>query len=141
MRKVWIYFNKEFIVFVLCGGFSAIFNLLSRIWLNLYMTYPAAIAVSYMIGMLIAFTLNKILVFRQGNSGKRHAVSEFCRFALVNCISLVQTMLVALLFREIIFPFAGIHFYASEVAHFIGLASTTFTSFIGHKFFTFQTKE
>ena len=140
MKRCSIYFNKEFLVFVACGGFSAIFNLLSRIWLNNYMSYAAAIALSYIVGMIIAFSLNRVLVFQLRNPCWKDVFCELGKFILVNCFSLMQTLLISLIFREIIFTYIGMTFYPSELAHFVGLGSTTFTSFIGHKYFTFKRK-
>lgn len=136
MKK--LYFQKEFIVFILCGGTSSIFNLLARAWLGQFVPYSVSIVLSYFVGMVIAFTLNKALVFRQDRSRECPIVLVFAKFALVNGFSMAQTLLISLAFREIVFPGMQMLFYPDGMAHFIGLASTAFTSFLGHKFFTFR---
>ncbi len=138
MRK--LYFQKEFVIFVLCGGFSAVFNLLARVWLDQFVSYALSVVLSYFVGMVTAFMLNRMLVFGKGSSESDLVARVFLRFALVNAVSMMQTVLVSLLFKEMIFPRMRMFYHPKEAAHFLGLASTTFTSFIGHKFFTFRDK-
>lgn len=129
------YFSKEFIKFFICSGLSAVVNLTARIVFSLKLNYAIAVVMAYGCGMTTAFILNKIFVFnkKQGNTSK-----QFFTFFIVNMFGLCQTLLISLLLRNIIFLKLNYTFYGDEVAHFIGLGTTAFTSYIGHKYFTFK---
>jgi putative flippase GtrA len=83
----------------------------------------------------MAFILNKIFVFdsKRGNTGK-----QLFGFVAVSLLGLAQTLLLSLVFRNYAFPAIGFNFYPDAVAHFIGLGTTAFTSFLGHKYFSFN---
>jgi putative flippase GtrA len=127
--------SSEFVRFVAASGTSAIFNFLSRILFSAVVSYPAAIVAAYGIGMAVAYTLNRKFVFSQR---KAPNVGEVGRFVIVNFIGVLQTLAVSLLMVEIILPFLGINGYREEIGHFIGLSTLAFTSYLGHKYWTFR---
>ena len=55
--------KRQFILFIITGGTSAIINIFSRIILSNFFRFEIAILISYGIGMLIAFILAKRFVF------------------------------------------------------------------------------
>jgi putative flippase GtrA len=134
--KIKYFFSKEFLKFVFVGGVAAILNFVSRFFFSLYLSYAFAITASYGIGIIIAFILNKIFVFKK--KGETHV--QVFWFIVVNIIAYIQILFIALLFRSILFPIVHFYFYPEAVAHFIGLASTTITSYLLHKFLTFRNK-
>ena len=134
--KINDYFTKEFLLFLMCNGFAAVVNFSSRIVFSFWLEYAAAIVIAYICGMITAFTLNKFFVFNKRSVSK--TPRQFVIFALVNVLAVAQTLLFSLLFRNVIFPYVGYHFYPDEVAHLIGVAIPVFTSFLGHKYFSFR---
>ena len=140
MKKPHIkdYFTREFIGFFVCSTFAAGVNFGSRILFSLILRYEIAIVFAYCCGILTAFTLNRLFVF-DAKHGK--ARKQLFRFIIVNLLGLAQTLLFSLLFRDLVFPQTGFDFYPDEIAHIIGIAIPVFTSFLGHKYFSFKRKE
>ena len=64
MKKLMdIYFSKQFVFFVLSGAIAAFLHWTSRIALGKWLQFTWSVAIAYIIGMSVAFLLNKFLVF------------------------------------------------------------------------------
>ena len=121
--------------FVLAGGAAAVANFGSRIVLSLQLPYALAIFIAYLIGMATAFALNRRFVF-QGSSNRLH--QQIAWFVAVNAFALLQTLAVSLLLADVLLPAAGIVWHAREIAHVGGIIVPIFTSYLGHKRWTFR---
>jgi putative flippase GtrA len=128
--------TAEIVRFFITSGVAAVVNIGARIPLGWVMPYSASIVLAYLIGMSTAFVLARAFVFRPqpGN-----AKAEFFRFALVNVVALAQVLAISLALEAILFPRFGFTWHAATVAHVIGVASPAFTSYYGHKLFSFRT--
>lgn len=126
--------HKQFAQFVLTGALSAIVNMVSRYILNFWLSFPYAVAVAYLFGLATAYVLARQFVF--GQSG-RSVPDELLRFSLVNIVSFLQVWAISVLLGEEVFPAIGFERFHLEVAHFIALASPTFTSYVLHRRFSF----
>jgi len=62
---------------------------------------------------------------------------ELARFAIVNLFALAQMWIVSMVTLYAIIPALGYDFFNELTAHAIGLGSTSVTSFLGHKFYSF----
>ena len=51
--------SGEFARFIIVGGIAALVNFLSRIVFSEWMTFPVAIIVAYLVGMLTAYILSR----------------------------------------------------------------------------------
>ena len=120
----------RFLMFVIASGLSVPVNLSSRMLFSLFVPFELAIALSHLCGMVTAYTLTKLFVFDP--SGKS-VWAEFSRFAFVNVVSFAQTWVVA-----VGWPMLGLDYYPELAAHFIGLATSAFTAYVGHKHLTFS---
>jgi len=129
--------RKRFVLFVLAGGTAALVNILSRIALNWLMPYEVAIIVAYLCGMTTAYLLNRYFVFAASGRG---VASEYTRFALVNLAAVAQVWIVSVGLARLAFPAIGFTWHAETVAHVIGVAIPVFTSYLGHKHFSFAAK-
>jgi putative flippase GtrA len=127
--------NRQFIQFIAVGGFAAAVNLLSRIVLSHWMSYAQAIVIAYMLGMVTAFILNRLFVFRRSTNALHHQVFWFC---VVNLAAVLQTLLVSLLLNDVAFPRMGFQWHTETIAHAVGVAIPVVTSFIGHKRLSFR---
>ena len=129
--------SGRFAWFVLAGGAAAGVNILSRIALNWIMPYQVAIIFAYLCGMTTAYLLNKHFVFAASG---RSIGAEYLRFALVNLAALAQVWVVSVGLARMIFPALNFSWHAETIAHVIGVAVPVFTSYLGHKHFSFAAK-
>jgi putative flippase GtrA len=128
---------KQFIKFVFVSGCSAIFNLIFRYIFNFWVNYSFSIFFAYIISTTIAFIFDKIFVF---NKAKQHIRKQIFFFILVNLCGLALTLIISNLF-VFLFEKIGFYYFMHEIAHFMGLGSTSFTSYFGHKYFSFRNNE
>ncbi|MBV6888141.1 GtrA family protein [Xanthomonas campestris pv. spermacoces] len=127
--------DQKFFKFLVAGGLAAVVNFGSRILLNKFMPYAQAIIIAYCIGMLTAFLLNRLFVFKESSN---HIHQQAAWFILINVAAALQTLLISLLFAKIIFPKMQMNFYPQAVAHAIGVIAPVAISYLGHKHFTFR---
>ncbi|WP_213297258.1 GtrA family protein [Paraburkholderia sacchari] len=126
--------SKRFVLFLITGGFAAAVNWGSRILYNVWMPYSAAIVVAYITGMITAFVLAKMFVFTESTQST-HRSAFF--FTLVNLVAVVQTWAVSIGLAYYVFPKMGMTWHDRDIAHLVGVVVPVFTSYIGHKKFSF----
>ncbi len=126
--------SSEFLKFVLASGIAAACNIMARWILSSFMSFEVSVVIAYLIGMTVAFVLNRRFVF---GKSKRHVKSEAARFTLVNLLALLQVWVVSVALANWIFPTIGFVWQPELVAHIIGVISPIGTSFLGHKKYTF----
>jgi putative flippase GtrA len=124
----------RFLAFAGAGGFAALVNFTSRILLNTIVSFRVAVVLAYLCGMVTAYILNKLMVFAPSH---RKTSEEFIRFSLVNVVAVVQVWAISVGLGEYVFPRMGMTFHPLEVAHGIGVIVPIFTSYLGHKHFSF----
>jgi putative flippase GtrA len=129
------FFSKQFLVFLVTGGIAALINFFSRILFNLYWSFSTSVILAYLAGMCTAFVLAKLFVFKESTQSiHRSAVI----FALVNVIAVAQTWGVSMGLDYYILPNIGIARFAPEIAHAVGIIFPIFTSYLGHKYWSFK---
>ena len=124
----------QFLRFVVAAGLSVPVNLGTRILFSNVLPYEIALVLSHLCGMLTAYALTRLFVFERSG---RSAPSELTRFAAVNVISVVQTWIVAVALVRLVFPRIGLATEPELVAHAIGLACASVTSYLGHRHYSF----
>lgn len=129
--------RMRFMKFIITGGFAALVNVGVRILLSLVMSYEMAVVVAYLIAMVTAYILSRLFVFEKSG---RSVGEELTKFTLVNVVALVQVWLVTMALNYYVLPWMGWTFYRETVAHLCGVASPVFTSYFGHKYFSFGAK-
>lgn len=128
---------RQFVSFLITGGIAALVNLGTRILFNLVMCFEIAVIVAYACGMTTAYLLARYFVFERSG---RSAHDEYVRFALVNLVAAAQVWIVSVGLADIIFPWLGFAFHPHAIAHAVGVAVPIFTSYLGHKHFSFAPK-
>jgi len=118
----------------LTGSVAAALNLISRYYLNRFMSFDLAVIIAYLIAMIVAFALAKAFVFKEG---QRTASEEFVRFSIVNAGALFMVWFVSVSLARHIFPTIGFTFHAHDVAHLIGVVASSVPTFFAHKSYTF----
>lgn len=130
-----LFASKEFIRFVVVGGFAAGINFSSRIFFSLYFSFSLAVILAYCVGMLTAYLLSKFFVF---SASKHHAAKEAVYFIVVNMVAIMQTWGISMLLYYNVFYWLQFNYYNQEIAHLIGIMFPVFSSYLGHKYFTFN---
>ena len=126
--------SRQFVLFLLSGGIAAVVNFGSRIFYNQWMDFSIALLVAHLTGMITAFVLAKLFVFKKS---KQHIRRSVWIFSLVNLIAVAQTWCVSFILAYLL-PWVGIAQFVHEIAHGIGVVVPVFTSYIGHKHWSFR---
>jgi putative flippase GtrA len=125
----------RFGLFLVAGGIAAAANYGSRFAFSAWFSYPAAIVLAYLVGMIVAFALMRRYVF----DGAAKALGpQVLKFTLVNALAVVQTLVVSLLLARWALPALGIERHVEAIAHAFGVAVPIVTSYFGHKHATFR---
>jgi putative flippase GtrA len=127
--------HRQFLLFLVIGGFAALVNVASRIAFSHWMTYSIAIVAAYLCGMITAFVLNRAIVFREASNALKH---QLFWFTVINLLAVAQTLLVSLVLADYAFPYIHLDWHRETVAHAIGVAVPVLSSFFGHKYLSFK---
>ncbi len=131
------FLSKQFILFLVTGGAAALINFSSRIFYNHWVSFSSAIVLAYLTGMATAFLLARWLVFKQ----TQHSFSQSALiFTAVNLVAVLQTWLISIGLALFVLPSMGVTNWVAEIAHAIGVVVPVFTSYFGHKHFSFREK-
>ena len=126
---------RQFAAFLVTGGVAALVNFGSRIVLNQWMPFSIAVVLAYLLGMVTAFQLARMFVFSNPiQSVPRSALV----FTLVNVVAVVQTWLISMALAYYLLPALGVEQFVREIAHAVGIVVPVFTSYLGHKRYTFR---
>jgi len=129
------FLSKEFLVFLVTGGIAAAVNFLSRIFYNQYCSFSLSVLFAYLTGMVTAFVLAKIFVFKKTTQSIRRSAIIF---GLVNIVAAAQTWLISMGLNYYLLPMIGVTAYVPEISSAIGIAFPVFTSYLGHKHWSFK---
>lgn len=127
--------SRQFLLFLLVGGLAALVNVLSRIGYSYYLDFTPAIVLAYLTGMITAFVLARLFVFKDSARPLHHSAVYF---ALVNLLAVLQTWIVSTLLAFHLLPWLGVDQFRLEIAHAVGVAVPVFSSYFGHKFLSFR---
>lgn len=127
--------SKQFSIFLFVGAIAACVNFFSRIVLSLLLPFSYAVFSAYFFGMVAAFIMNKLYVFK---STKINSLTSAKRFVFINFLAVAQTWMISFCLVEFVFPDFGLVNYSEEIAHAIGIMVPVLTSYFGHKYWTFK---
>jgi len=126
--------SRQFVFFMITGGIAAAMNFGSRIVFNWWVSFSLAIILAYLAGMMTAFILARLFVFK---NSQQSLPRSGMLFVLVNLVAVMQTWLISMALAYYVLPAVGVHTFVHEIAHAAGLIVPVFTSYIGHKKFSF----
>ena len=129
------FFSKQFISFLITGGIAAIVNFSSRIFYNQYCSFSTSVIFAYLTGMVTAFILAKMFVFKSSTQTIKHSAIIF---SLVNVLAAAQTWAISMTLNFYILPALGFEIHIAEIASAVGIAFPVFTSYLGHKRWSFK---
>ena len=129
------FLSKEFVGFLFTGGIAASVNFISRIFYNQYLSFSASVIFAYLTGMLTAFILAKLFVFKTSTQSVGRSATIF---ALVNVVAAAQTWAISMGLNYYLLPSLGITRFVPEISSAIGIAFPVFTSYLSHKHWSFK---
>lgn len=129
------FMSRQFFVFLVTGGTAAAVNFGSRIVYNQWLPFSGAVILAYLTGMVTAFVLAKMFVFKESTQSTRRAVLFF---TLVNVVAVLQTWLISMGLAFYLLPALGVTHFVKEIAHAVGVVVPVFTSYLGHKRWSFK---
>lgn len=127
--------SKQFVAFLITGGVAAGVNFSSRILYSNWVDFSIAIVLAYITGMVTAFVLAKAFVFKDSKKALHHSVAYFI---LVNLVAVAQTWIISMGLYYYLLPMLGIVSFSQDIAHAVGVVVPVFTSYLGHKNFSFK---
>ncbi|SFU80523.1 MULTISPECIES: GtrA family protein [Pseudomonas] len=127
--------SKQFLMFLLVGGFAAGVNFGSRILYSYWISFSASVVAAYITGMITAFLLSRLFVFTQSTQAVRHSIMYFI---LVNVVAIIQTLAISLFLAYSVLPALGVTHFVKEISHAVGVIVPVFTSYLGHKHWSFK---
>ena len=127
--------SKQFLGFLVTGGLAAAVNFSSRIIYNFWVDFSVAVVLAYLTGMVTAFVLARIFVFNQSTQSLSKSA---LMFVAVNGIAVVQTWAISMFLAFYLLPEFGVERFVPEIAHAVGVAVPVFTSYLGHKYWSFR---
>jgi putative flippase GtrA len=129
------FLSRQFLQFLLVGGTAAIVNFLSRIAYSRWLDFSTAVILAYVTGMVVAFVLARVFVFGQTSQPVGRSAGLF---VLVNLVGVAQSWAISMALALYVLPMAGVVEHAQAIAHAIGVAVPAFTSYLGHKRWSFR---
>ena len=67
--------SRQFMMFLLVGGVAALANFLSRILYSHWLDFTPAIVLAYITGMVTAFVLSRMFVFKESTRPLHHSAA------------------------------------------------------------------
>ena len=128
-----IFLSRQYAVFLVVGGVAALLHWASRIALSFWLPFEVAVFLSYFIGLVTAFLLNRQYVFPRTNLALRVQVQ---RFILVNLIAMPIVWITAVALYDV-FWWVTDNWVREAVSHGLAVTVPAITSFIAYKFFAF----
>ena len=129
------FMSRQFLAFLITGGLAAVVNFCSRILYNQWVDFSTAVILAYLTGMITAFLLVRSFVFTKGSQSVQRSATFF---VLVNVIAVLQAWGVSMLLAYYVLGWLGVTRFVPEIAHAIGLAVPMFSSYLGHKRWSFK---
>lgn len=129
------FFSRQFLGFLITGGLAAAVNFCSRIVYNIWVDFSFAVVLAYLTGMVTAFVLARFFVFTQSTQTLQKSA---LMFVAVNGVAVVQTWAISMALAFYLLPRIGVENFVPEIAHAVGVAVPVFTSYLGHKYWSFK---
>lgn len=128
-RTFWCYFGVAFLAMLV--------NIGTRFFYENFFNFGLSIVLSYFSGHIFNFALSAHFVFQK----TQNLMIHFLKFSSVAILGLLVQYLVALSLLQMLQNFTLIHLeWQKLLAHLCGIACSFFANFLGHQFFSFQSK-
>jgi putative flippase GtrA len=129
------FISAQFLRFLIAGGIAAAVNFSVGYSLSGLLPFHGDIVAGHLSGMIVAFILFGRDVFEQTQGDQFRKV---VLFTAVNGIALAQTYLVYYVLVHYFFIYIESIPHTDLIARAVAIITPIFTSFLGHKYFTFR---
>ena len=129
------FMSRHFVIFLVTGGVAAAVTFGSRILYNQWVNFSVAVVLAYLTGMVTAFVLARHFVFTESNQSMQRSALWF---VVVNIVAVMQTWVISMLLAYYVLPRMDLTQFIPEIAHAVGVVVPVFTSYLGHKRFSFK---
>jgi putative flippase GtrA len=127
--------SVQFSFFLLIGAIASALNWGSRFVFSHYFSFQVAVVLAFVVGLLSGFILMRLFVFKRSqNTVKSQVIGYF----FVNMLALAQTLIISILMINLLSRFLDETTLTEAIAHALGIIVPVFTSYLGHKNFTFR---
>ena len=126
---------RQFLLFLLSGGFAAFLNWASRFLFSLWMPFEFAVVAAFFVGLISGFLLMRLYVF---DGKEKPVMPQASKYAFINMLALAQTLIISVLLARWLLPIWGVVESAEASAHLVGVLVPVVTSYFGHRFLTFR---
>jgi putative flippase GtrA len=127
--------SSQFLFFLLSGAIASTLNWGSRFIFSQYFNFQIAIVLAFVVGLLSGFILMRLFVFRRSQNTVKLQV---IRYFSVNMLALAQTFIISILMNNLLSKILDERSLSEGIAHAVGIIVPVFTSYLGHKYFTFR---
>lgn len=130
------FFSTQFLRFLLVGATAALLHWLARYWLSCWVSFPLAVALAYVVGIAVAFELNRRWVFP---TSPRPLARQARDFILVNLAFFPVVWVAAVALRGVLSPLLPVDL-VEGIAHALAIALPMLITFLIYKFIAFGGK-
>ena len=130
------FFTRQFLGFLAVGGLAALLHWLARLLLSVWLPFYLAVAIAYIIGMLVAFLLNSYFVFPKSEKARHLQARDF---VVVNLSFFPLVWLVSVQVNDLL-KTLGMVSHSEELAHAMAIPLPMLATFLIYKFITFKEK-
>lgn len=127
------FFSAQFLLFLGVGTSAAALNWLTRLVLDNWISFPAAVLLAYVVGMTTAFELNRRFVFP---TSPRPVFKQAKVFILIN-LAFLPVVWGASIFFKALLDDVGTMNFTEGIAHGLALALPVLITFLIYKFIAF----
>ena len=126
--------SREFLKFVVAAERLQLYTFYQELCLITFLVLKFQLSYAYIVGMETAYILTRLFVFRSD----ANIASSSTKFVIVNIAAVLQTYFVSVYLYRFLQEYTSIS-YQKELAHFAGISIPVFTSYLGHKYWSFKT--
>ncbi len=126
--------SRKYLTFLAASGTAAVIHWLSRILLSGYVDFLISLVLSFFIGLIAGYILNKIYVFPESGLPMK---TQLYRFFLINIVTMPAIWLTSI-GLDIAFFFIQNTVVRQSVAHGFAVMLPAVTSYFFYKFFAFK---
>jgi putative flippase GtrA len=127
--------SLQFAFFLLSGAMASLLNWSSRFLFSQFFNFQTSIVLAFIVGLLSGFFLMRLFVFKKSQNSIK---SQALRYLTINMLALAQTFAVSVLMLNLLVRFIEDKAVSEAISHAIGIVVPVFTSYLGHKHFSFR---